>query len=319
MSPALPRLFFLALTIAVTLASAFAQTDNWKGGTGNWSNSMQWDAGVPGPNSDVVIATGLDQATLDVDATVNSLSLGLDAGSSYLITVAPQNFAVTQDMNVGNAGYFVFSNRSVISIGGNVTSTGTIEFGFIFSPGQVRANIDGILTNEQPGLVEIERNSSVTTSGVVNSGLFLVQDNSTLKVNGDLWNQANPPGHGNGALHLECATCLSAAGNKVIVTGSIINDGLIFLHNYADSASAPRLENSSQVLMTGGTLQVGTPQAVGPGYYQSSNGVLAEHINMGANAYGFISVDGPIHLGGTLQILLQDGYNPPPGLQFPLY
>ncbi len=272
---------------------------------------MQWDNGVPGPGSDVTIGSGY--VLLDVDSTVNSLTLGGD-----FVSASPRRLTVTQGFDVGKTGYFAFSNRSAISIGGDVTNSGHVFFGFRISTSQVNADIGGVLANLYGAFVSIERNSSVTASGLVNSGLFFVEDNSTLKVNGDLWNKANPPGQGNGDFETNCEKCLSAAGDRVIVTGSIINDGLIFLNNYADFATAPRVENSAQILMPGGTLQIGSGHAPGPGYYQFPDGIFAERINMDPDKTGLIRLDHPIHLSGTLQILLQDGYNPPPGKQIPL-
>ncbi|HTV66313.1 MAG TPA: hypothetical protein VMD98_11950, partial [Bryocella sp.] len=55
--------------------------DNWLGGMGNWSNPADWSAGEPGSSSDVFINTGNDYVTLDVNASINSLTLGGTTGS----------------------------------------------------------------------------------------------------------------------------------------------------------------------------------------------------------------------------------------------
>src|ERR1039458_2219284 len=58
-------------------------TDNWLGGTGNWGEN-NWDAGLPGLDSDVVIGTGNDYVFLDTSASIASLTLGGSSGSSAL-------------------------------------------------------------------------------------------------------------------------------------------------------------------------------------------------------------------------------------------
>ena len=60
-------------------------TDNRLGGTDNWSNAAQWSAGAPGSPSDVVIYSGGDDFVyLDMDTSINSLTLGGSTGTSYL-------------------------------------------------------------------------------------------------------------------------------------------------------------------------------------------------------------------------------------------
>ena len=39
--------------------------DNWRGGTGNWSNGADWTAGLPAGSGDVTINTGTDTVVLD--------------------------------------------------------------------------------------------------------------------------------------------------------------------------------------------------------------------------------------------------------------
>lgn len=320
MRPALPRLVFLALTITLAL-SAFAQTDNWKGGTGNWSNSLDWDAGVPGPSSDVTIFSGhTDMVTLDVDSTINSLTLGGATGQSYLFSTSPQKLTVSQDLNLGLFGSLGLFDHSTLSVGGNVMNGGQINLGVWYLPSQVKANIAGVLTNTQSGLsgVTVDRDSSLTVSGIVSYGGIAVQNGGTLTVNGDLQN-LRVPGQYTGNIETACDHCPSVGGNKIQATGSIVNDGIFDLNLPGDIATAPRVENSTEIyLAPGSTLQVGSGPFGGSGYYESANGIYADHIANGVYASAIIRLEGPIHLGGTLQILQQEGWNPPPGQQVPL-
>ena len=69
----------VALAVSVFCSVAVAQTTNWTGGSGNWSDSGKWDAGLPGPSSSAVVngatPTPADVA-LDASPTIGSLSVG---------------------------------------------------------------------------------------------------------------------------------------------------------------------------------------------------------------------------------------------------
>ena len=63
-------------------SSALGQTtDNWKGGSGNWSVSSNWSAGVPNGNFNVFIDNGnalASPVTLDMNAAINNLTIDSD-------------------------------------------------------------------------------------------------------------------------------------------------------------------------------------------------------------------------------------------------
>ena len=63
------------------------------------------------------------------------------------------------------------------------------------------------------------------------------------------------------------------------------------------------------------TFVVGTGTATGPGFIQLANGTFGEMINS-ATAFGQVDVAGSASLNGTLDILLQSGYNPAVGTSF---
>src|SRR6185312_11803985 len=279
-SSALPRLLFLALTITLTMSSAFAQPDNWKGGAGNWSNGLLWDDGVPTSGSDVAITTGNDQTMLDIDSTVHSVSLGRDVGRSDLVNIGRQKLTVTGGFDITEFGYLAFWSGSAIAIGGHLTNTGEVSLGYYRSPGPVAVNVAGVTTNNYHGGITLQAGSTLTTSGLTNSGGVYVQDSSTLKVNGDLWNKTRQSQFwtervDNGA---------TAAANKVVVTGSLINEGFINFSDYGDFVSASRLENSALIDLEA-TIQVGTgPRNPLPGYYQFTDGIFALHIDEGGDS-----------------------------------
>ncbi|MEM1044128.1 MAG: T9SS type A sorting domain-containing protein [Bacteroidota bacterium] len=78
-------LLAVALALAGWLSPAQAQscTTNWTNAAGgNFSNAANWSAGVPGPSSDAcIILAGTYVVTLDVNASVNRLTLGRTSGA----------------------------------------------------------------------------------------------------------------------------------------------------------------------------------------------------------------------------------------------
>jgi len=59
-APSRSGLLLMAVLLAVSVfpTGAFAQNDDWLGGTGNWSNPSKWSAGVPTASSNVFIDHG---------------------------------------------------------------------------------------------------------------------------------------------------------------------------------------------------------------------------------------------------------------------
>jgi hypothetical protein len=89
------RLLAAGLLVAGLALPRLAAAAVWVGGTGAWSSPGLWSPpGVPGPGDDVVIGDGAT-VTLDMAATVNSLTLGDgdDAGLGQLLI--PSGSALT--------------------------------------------------------------------------------------------------------------------------------------------------------------------------------------------------------------------------------
>src|SRR5579859_2375975 len=78
-------MYLFCFTGAVCLScaeSSFGQTtDNWNGGTGNWSTPSNWSAGVPNGNFNVFIDAGnplTSIVTLDISTAINNLTIDSD-------------------------------------------------------------------------------------------------------------------------------------------------------------------------------------------------------------------------------------------------
>ena len=157
------------LVVFLVAAAVFALSqDNWLGGTGNWSNGALWSTGVPFSASDVLIYSGgSDNVTLDVNATIKSLTLGgayngftsdlTDNGSPWDLTIAGAfNVGQTGDLNLNggstvsvgaanstNAGVIFVSYASTLSFGGNLDNLGSIAIPSYSTAAAV--NINGTL------------------------------------------------------------------------------------------------------------------------------------------------------------------------------
>src|SRR6266851_9729766 len=75
------------LAACLSPSLAFAQTDNWKGGTGKWSDSTKWSAGVPSSSSNVLIDNGngvASSVTIDFNGA-QSGNLTIDSDDSLIM------------------------------------------------------------------------------------------------------------------------------------------------------------------------------------------------------------------------------------------
>src|SRR5260370_36731483 len=84
--------FIASIALLALTPSAFAQTV-WNGGTGNWSNPLNWSGGVPISTSNALIGGGSSNATIKVDSPGSNLTLG--AGNT--LTFHKHNLVVDWD------------------------------------------------------------------------------------------------------------------------------------------------------------------------------------------------------------------------------
>jgi len=99
--------FSCCVVLSITLTNAGAQTDNWNGGYGNWSNPGNWSQGVvPGLATDTAIynpSGGYDFVTLDKLGFARSLTLGGQDGFNASLTDGglPQVLTIANSLTVG--------------------------------------------------------------------------------------------------------------------------------------------------------------------------------------------------------------------------
>lgn len=102
---------------------AYAQTDNWIGTTGVWSDSTQWDSGVPVTGNNIVIGTASANATDDFSLAIGTLTLSHAADT---MTIA-DGVALNASSSIANSGTIQLSSlgsNTSLQITGNVVTTG---------------------------------------------------------------------------------------------------------------------------------------------------------------------------------------------------
>jgi hypothetical protein len=242
-----------------------SSSDHWLGGAGNWSNSGQWSAGLPGSGSDVVINTGNDNVTWDTSANINSLTLGGAGGSSTLnesvggydmniagaltvnhsgnLTLFSEGVGdtITANANSSNAGTISLGLNSTLQVNANFTNSGNLGLQGFYEVGFANLNVSGNLTNSGY-LTDTETlTGNVNVGGTLqNSGLLSVNN---LTVGGAITNSTL------GQLVIEnggSAASVSNAGNLTDynsfgTSGNLANSGTISIFYGGDGINGGEL------------------------------------------------------------------------------
>jgi hypothetical protein len=143
--------------IAVLLAAcllpslARAQSTNWLGGAGNWSDPSKWSAGVPGSTSNVFIDNGngkVSPVTMDVQGQANNLtidsddSLSFNNGTNLTINGSGISNSGTISLNsTGTGTFLLIANGATLAGAGTVTMSNN-------SQNFVDGNSGATLTNQ---------------------------------------------------------------------------------------------------------------------------------------------------------------------------
>src|SRR5688572_9589226 len=149
MSSRLAKWVFFMACAAGLAPAAFGATVSWVNPvSGNWNTAANWSSGsVPGAADDVVIsAVGTYTVTLNVNASVNSLTIGAASGTPSLANA-------NQTLTIGSGTVGV--NGAVNMTGGTLTVNGplTVNGSFTFGGGTIN------------GSSKITNNSVFTLSG----------------------------------------------------------------------------------------------------------------------------------------------------------
>ena len=239
-----------------------------------------------------------------------SFTAGLNSAFANLTSIEGQVLLFGQNdvitpgggtLTLSSTGYLDPENGSTVAINGNVNNSGQIVSGY-YGGGGNTLTISGSLSNS--GGFELYGPSDMATIGgdLTSSGSVFMFYGSTLQIDGNVSNSESiTTGYANGA----------GGGNTLTIIGNLTNapGASLDVYGTGDFATVATLNNGGYVRVnTGATLLVGTGIAGAPGYFQLANGTLGEYISMAG--FGVIVANGAAHLDGTLDILLQNGFNP---------
>ena len=230
-------------------------------------------------------------ATIDGGLT-NSAFADVENGSTLKVNGAVTNSGILA------TDYYGFGGGNTITIGGMLTNSGTFQLNGLGD----MANIGNGMTNS--GTVDLENGSTLTIDGAVtNSGTIETSaGNNTITLNGLLTN--TPTG----------IITLNGSMDMLQALAGIVNSGTINVNN-SSTIDPPFFNNLGTLnIDSTSTFIVGTGHASGPGYIQLANGTLGEMIS--SSAFGVINVNGSALLNGTLDVLLQGGYDPSVGSSY---
>ncbi len=197
MRPRTSPLLICSLLALVASQAAAQMTISWKNTLGgNWNTAGNWDpAQVPGSLDDAVITMdGTYTVTLDVNATVNSLTLGGMTGTQTL-SVASNTLTLNGASTVTSHGVFNLSG-SVYSGTGNLTVSGMVNWsGGIMSGSGTTAimaggmlNISGSNTKTHNRVIGNAGTTIWKDAGNINSGVGAMFNNlagATLTIQND--------------------------------------------------------------------------------------------------------------------------------------
>jgi PEP-CTERM motif len=247
---------------------------------------------------------------------------------------------------LGNSGYVDVEGGSTFQVNGNATNSGNIYTSYNGTGGNT-FNVTGTFTNtnfvglestdtatiggavNNSGSFQMTGGSNATfTSALTNTGTLDLENASTLHVNGTADNfgtlstSANGGTGGNtvtvaGLLTNEAGAQVNVngPGDHLTASGGMVNKGTVTVSN-GSTIDPPYLNNLGTLNIDGtSTFVVGTGNTAGTGFIQLPNGTYGEMINS-ATAFGVVDVSGSAILDGTLDIMLQTGYNPAIGTSF---
>ena len=244
--------FTVFLFLCGTVPAAFAQ-DNWKGGSGNWSDSSKWSAGVPASTSNVYIDHGNSSASAVTDDT-NAQCAGLTIDSDDSLTLPTGSILTVFGPTISNAGTLLMnatSGGANFDIAGTVTLTGAggltmsnnagnILFGYGQGTGATLINQSTIRGSGtiQPGCSNTFNNQlivnanqttplyvSICNGPSANTGTLEATNGGTLILEGNTQGGGTFDNTGGGIVHADPSSIVQQYGSAILKNGTLTTSG----------------------------------------------------------------------------------------------
>ncbi len=290
-------------------------TDNWLGGTGNWSDSADWTGGLPGSGSDVVIYSGgTDLVYLDTSASIASLTLGGTTGTSRLAdNGTAQTLTIAGALTVNQTGALYLASGSTVTAGADSSNAGFIEVG-TGSALQVNGNL-----NNSGGVYSLGGDVSVS-GGLNNSGSIGVQ---TANIGGNLINSGrfavsfsdgvwgNLAVHGNvensGGMEFDDGSTTNIGGRLLNTPSGVV--ALTVFDNVVNAGSVVNQGTVTVGLYNGGQIDIlnvtGGPHAGASalsGFLNTGTVTIYKDSSLNVVAGNYTQITGQTDIRGNLQV-----------------
>ncbi|MGN6368117.1 MAG: autotransporter-associated beta strand repeat-containing protein [Phycisphaerae bacterium] len=318
-----PAFTTVALALLTLPLQTHAAPDAWKGGTGLWSSSANWTAGVPTAATIAAIDNGLTttDSVVIISGAAASRTLAIDSGDEVDIgdSTAGNSSSLSVE-NLTNAGLLTtgYGQADTLTFTGTFTNTGTIgvhDASILNINGSNFTN--NVFTNN--GLIDVSR-----APGAPLADLILNSGNATRPLT--ITGSGNISVHGGGTLSIVNSVNLTSTGyiNADSVDPCILVGG-------ASNITIAGLTGNGSILSSGGnlcTITLNTPANAAVTYGGAMNQTSAvvkngagTQVFSGNNTYygatdinaGTLEIDNPniatggagygnitAHAGGTL-------------------
>jgi hypothetical protein len=253
---------------------------------------------------------------------------------------------LTTTGNLTNSGHLIVDGSSALAVGGNLNNQGFLEsYGALTLGGTLNnqstgslyfyggtANVNAIsnagevsigggstlnLTGGGPGVTDIAAGATYAVVGNFNSinGAVTTGALANLaRVEGWLDLQNGQTTTTVASLNNSGGIAVVGIGTTLAITGDLTNSGNVDVGSGGTLTTTGDLTNSG-IVNADGALLVGSDAPADTGYDQLADGTLAEGIISGSD-FGSIFSNGPATLAGTLDVLLQGGFDPSIGETF---
>jgi hypothetical protein len=256
-------------------------------------------------------------------------------------------FTTRNVVNIGNSASWVlvdattWNNYGTVNIGTvgaarNDVGPGTLELqgsgafnnraGATLSvapASQLRLSVDSVVTNDAGATVNLVSDGSDSGPIFRNSELGHLMNSGTVVKSGVGSTAAPLTNLAGGVVRIETGELDVRMGADnpnngaiVLLPGSTLGSGMQLHNNGSISGSGTIALGGDATLFNNGTLAPGSADALGTltvqgGYVQGANGVL--NIRLGSDGNDLLDVDGPVTLGGTLNLGALGGFMPANG------